>query len=192
MDLLLLGYRFLRIVGFLSGLIAGSSCVLFIQKQDIPMFGNPTDSGERNDRLMTLRKCFTVSYIILAIAVVAGLFGAVLGSTHPIASALVSGMAGAIVSAVTMAFCVVSFPNREFGEKEIVVALIGGAIIFAVLTLCCTKLVTILTSSIVGATMIILAVDFFIHDLGTLKWVRTKSYLPLVLGLMVFSTHPSR
>lgn len=40
------GYRFLRIVGFLSGLAAGSGCILWIQKQEILMFGNPTDSGE--------------------------------------------------------------------------------------------------------------------------------------------------
>lgn len=97
--------------------------------------------------------------------------GCVLGSTHPIASALVSAFAGAIVSSVTMAICVVSLPHHEFGEREIVVAICGGAVIFAVLTLCCTKLVTIVTSSIVGATLIILAVDFFMHDLGTLKWV---------------------
>lgn len=110
-------------------------------------------------------------YSFSAIAVVAGLVGAVLGSTHPIASALVSGFAGAIVSSVTMAICVVSLPNHEFGEREIVVAICGGAVIFAVLTLCCTKLITIITSSIVGATMILLAVDFFMHDLSTLKWV---------------------
>lgn len=72
---------------------------------------------------------------ISALAVVAGLLGAVLGSTHPIASALVSGFAGAIVSAVTMAFCVISFPHHEFGEREIVVAICGGAVICAVLTL---------------------------------------------------------
>lgn len=109
---------------------------------------------------------------ILAIAVVAGLVGAVLGSTHPIAAALVSGFGGAIVSSVVMAFCVVSLPHHEFGEREIKVAIFGGAVIFAVLTLCCTKLVTIISSSLVGGTLIILAIDFFCHDLSTLKWVR--------------------
>lgn len=117
-------------------------------------------------------------YLLAVIAVIAGLVGAVMGSTHPIASALVSAFAGAIVSSVVMAFCVVSLPHHEFGEKEIVVAICGGAVIFAVLTLSCTKMVTIVTSSIVGATMIILAVDFFMHDLATLKWVR--KWAPLI------------
>lgn len=137
------------------------------------MFGNPTDSGEKMLYLVKTRPhtkdIFTP--LLTAIAVAAGLMGCVLGSTHPIASALVSAFAGAIVSSVTMAICVVSLPHHEFGEREIVVAICGGAVIFAVLTLCCTKLVTIVTSSIVGATLIILAVDFFMHDLGTLKWV---------------------
>ena len=78
------------------------------------------------------------------------------------------------MSAVVIAFCVVSLPHHVFGEREVVVAVVGGAIIFAVLTLCCTKLVTITTSSIVGATMIVLAADFFMHDLGTLKWVSRR------------------
>lgn len=114
--------------------------------------------------------------LFAVIAVIAGLVGAVLGSTHPIASALVSGYAGAIVSSVVMAFCVVSLPNHEFGEREIVVAICGGAVIFAVLTLCCTKIVTICTTTIVGATMIILSVDFFMHDLSTLKWVSSGGF----------------
>lgn len=118
-------------------------------------------------------------------AVFAGLVGAVLGSTHPVASALVSGFAGAIVSSVVMAFCVVNLPNYEFGEREIIVAICGGAVIFAVLTLCCTKFVTILTSSIVGATLIILSVDFFMHNLGTLEWVK-EEFLKIKINSILF------
>lgn len=121
--------------------------------------------------------------------------GCVLGSTHPIASALVSAFAGAIVSSVTMAICVVSLPHHEFGEREIVVAICGGAVIFAVLTLCCTKLVTIVTSSIVGATLIILAVDFFMHDLGTLKWVSELAAVPngltVLYSFQMITIHPN-
>jgi len=40
-----------------------------------------------------------------------------------------------------------------------------------VLTLCCVKYVTILTSSIVGTAMILSAIDFFTHGLETINWV---------------------
>lgn len=47
----------------------------------------------------------------------------------------------------------------------------GGAIIFAVLTILCAKLTTIVSSSIVGSAMIIASVDFFMHGSQTLLWV---------------------
>lgn len=55
--------------------------------------------------------------------------------------------------------------------QEIVVAVGGGAVVFAVTTLLCVKFVTIIASSIVGSTMIMLAVDFFMHRSDTVKWV---------------------
>lgn len=48
-------------------------------------------------------------------AVVAGLLGAVLGSAHPIAAALVSAIAGALIAGVTMAICIVTMPDHVFG-----------------------------------------------------------------------------
>lgn len=51
------------------------------------------------------------------------------------------------------------------------VAMGGGAIIFAVLTLLCAKFITIVSSSVVGTAMIISSVDFFMHGLKTLQWV---------------------
>ncbi len=48
----------------------------------------------------------------------------------------------------------------------------GGAIIFAVLTLLCAKLITIVSSSIVGSAMIVSSIDFFMHGLKTVTWVR--------------------
>lgn len=89
-----IGYRCLRAVGFLSGLAAGVSCILWLQKQQITLLGSPADS---------------------ALAVIAGLLGAILGSAHPIASALVSAFAGALVAAATMATCVATLPHYEFG-----------------------------------------------------------------------------
>jgi len=53
------------------------------------------------------------------------------------------------------------------------VAVVGGAVICSVLTLCCVKYVTILTSSIVGTAMILSAIDFFMHGLETINWVST-------------------
>lgn len=50
-------------------------------------------------------------------------------------------------------------------------AVVGGAVICSVLTLCCVKYVTILTSSIVGTAMILSAIDFFTHGLETINWV---------------------
>lgn len=58
-----------------------------------------------------------------------------------------------------------------FGEREIAVAVGGGAIIFAVLTLICVKFVTVVATSIVGSAMIIAAIDFFMHGSDTMSWV---------------------
>lgn len=51
----------------------------------------------------------------LALAMVAGLFGAILGSTHPIASVLVCAFAGAITSGSIITFCIATLPNHVFG-----------------------------------------------------------------------------
>lgn len=58
--------------------------------------------------------------------------------------------------------------------QEITVAVGGGAIIFAVTTLLCVKFMTIVATSIVGSTMIISAVDFFMHGTKTIEWVHFK------------------
>lgn len=55
--------------------------------------------------------------------------------------------------------------------REIAVAVGGGAIVFAVTTLLCVKFVTIVASSIVGSTMIMSAIDFFMHGSDTIQWV---------------------
>lgn len=57
--------------------------------------------------------------------------------------------------------------------REITVAVGGGAIIFAVTTLLCIKFVTIMATSIVGSTMIMAAIDFFMHNSRTIHWVRS-------------------
>lgn len=101
----------------------------------------------------------------------AGLFGAVLGSTHPIASVLVCAFAGAITSGTIIVFCIATLPNYLFGEREVLVAVGGGAIIFTVLTLLCVKFVTIVATSIVGSVMIMAAIDFFMHGSETVAWV---------------------
>lgn len=63
----------------------------------------------------------------------------------------------------------ISIPLPQY--REIYVAVVGGAVICSVLTLCCVKYVTILTSSIVGTAMILSAIDFFTHGLETINWV---------------------
>lgn len=42
----ILGYRCLRAVGFLSGLAAGTGCTLWLQSQEVEVFGNQFDSGK--------------------------------------------------------------------------------------------------------------------------------------------------
>lgn len=101
-----------------------------------------------------------------------------LGSTHPIAAVLVCAFAGAITSGSIITFCVATLPNHLFGIREIAVAVGGGAIIFAVMTLLCVKFITIVSSSIVGSTMIMASVDFFMHGSGTLLWVRHHHIVP--------------
>lgn len=49
---------------------------------------------------------------------VAGLFGAVLGSTHPIAAVLVCAFAGAITSGSIITFCIATLPNHVFGVSS--------------------------------------------------------------------------
>lgn len=63
--------------------------------------------------------------------------------------------------------CAFLFPQL----REIGVAVGGGAIVFAVTTLLCVKFVTIIASSIVGSTMIMSAIDFFMHRSDTIQWV---------------------
>lgn len=67
--------------------------------------------------------------------------------------------------------------------REIVVAVGGGAIIFAVTTLLCVKFITIVSSSIVGSTMIITAIDFFMHGSDTVLWVSSNVCLWLTLEI---------
>lgn len=55
----------------------------------------------------------------IALAMVAGLFGAVLGSTHPIAAVLVCGFAGAITSGSIITFCIATLPNHVFGVSTL-------------------------------------------------------------------------
>lgn len=46
---------------------------------------------------------------------VTGLFGAVLGSTHPVAAVLVCAFAGALTSGSIITFCIATLPNHIFG-----------------------------------------------------------------------------
>ncbi|XP_067636761.1 transmembrane protein 198 [Eurosta solidaginis] len=167
-----LGYRCLRAVGFLSGMLAGANSIFVLQDLQITLLGKPADS---------------------ALAIVAGLFGAVIGSTYPVASILISATAGALVAGAAMAVCVATMPENEFGYREIYVAIAGGAFICSVLTLCSLKYVTILTSSIVGSTMIIASVDFFMHSLDTIKWIlnmRPNPSPPPCYGGILICTWP--
>lgn len=59
----------------------------------------------------------TSCVLFAALAVIAGLFGAVLGSAHPIAAALVSAIAGALVAGVTMVVCIATMPDHVFGVR---------------------------------------------------------------------------
>lgn len=147
----LLGYRCLRAVGFLSGLVAGVGCVLWLHKQQVTVLGNQAAP---------------------ALAIVTGLLGAIMGSAHPIAAALIGAFSGALVAAASMVLCIANIPEQEFGEQEVLVAVGGGAIIFAIMTLCCGKVVTIIASSIVGSAMILWSTDYFMHDTKTIEWVR--------------------
>lgn len=59
-----------------------------------------------------------MNVLAIALAMVAGLFGAVLGSTHPIAAVLVCAFAGAITSGSIITFCIATLPNHIFGVSE--------------------------------------------------------------------------
>lgn len=61
------------------------------------------------------------------------------------------------------------------------VAMGGGAVIFAVLTLLGAKAVTIVASSIVGTAMIVASVDFFMHGLKTFAWVSSKCQIAIIM-----------
>ncbi|XP_050091983.1 transmembrane protein 198 [Anopheles aquasalis] len=146
----LLGYRCLRAIGFLTGLAAGAGCIILLQNKNITGFGNLAAP---------------------ALAVVAGLFGAVLGSTHPISSTLIGASAGALVAGATIAACIATLPHYIFGENELFVSVIGGAIICAIVALFCPKFMSIIASSIIGSAMILCSIDFFMHGLNTLDWI---------------------
>ncbi|XP_062555701.1 transmembrane protein 198 isoform X2 [Armigeres subalbatus] len=143
----LLGYRCLRAIGFLTGLAAGAGCIVMLQSKNITGFGN------------------------LAAPVVAGLFGAILGSTHPISSILIGASAGALVAGATIASCIATLPHYIFGENELFVSVVGGAIICAIIALFCPKFMSIIASSILGSAMILCSIDFFMHGLNTLEWI---------------------
>lgn len=49
---------------------------------------------------------------------IAGLFGAVIGSAHPIAAALVSALAGALLAGVSMVVCIATMPDHVFGVSK--------------------------------------------------------------------------
>lgn len=89
-----IGYRCLRAVGFLTGLAAGMGCFFWLQSQSITVVGHHADS---------------------ALAIITGLFGAILGSTHPIATALVSLFAGALTSGSIIVICIATLPHYLFG-----------------------------------------------------------------------------
>ncbi|XP_040167805.1 transmembrane protein 198 [Anopheles arabiensis] len=146
----LLGYRCLRAIGFLTGLAAGAGCIVLLQNKNITGFGNLAAP---------------------ALAVVAGLFGAVLGSTHPISSTLIGASAGALVAGATIAACIATLPHYIFGENELFVSVVGGAIICAICALFCPKFTSIIASSIIGSAMILCSIDFFMHGLNTLDWI---------------------
>lgn len=42
----ILGYRCLRAIGFLSGLVAGASCIFWLQSQDYVLISKQADSGK--------------------------------------------------------------------------------------------------------------------------------------------------
>ncbi|XP_058831490.1 transmembrane protein 198-like [Topomyia yanbarensis] len=146
----LLGYRCLRAIGFLTGLAAGAGCIVLLQTRNITEFGNLAAP---------------------ALAVVAGLVGAILGSTHPISSTLIGASAGALVAGAIIAACIATLPHYIFGENELFVSVVGGAIICAIISLFSPKLMSIIASSILGSAMILCSIDFFMHGLNTLDWI---------------------
>lgn len=73
----------------------------------------------------------------------------------------------------------------RFQEREVLVSMGGGAVIFAVLTLLCAKLITIVSSSIVGSAMIVSSIDFFMHGLKTVTWVGVKSDFHVMIRVNV-------
>lgn len=127
----ILGYRCLRAIGFLSGLAAGTGCILWLQSQQVELIGNQADSGKNNKKKYgDIDNCFynwngkVLNWFFfyfhfhwpkIALAMIAGLFGAILGSTHPIAAVLVCAFAGAITSGSIIAICIATLPHYIFG-----------------------------------------------------------------------------
>lgn len=58
-------------------------------------------------------------------------------------------------------------------------SVVGGAIICAIIALFCPKFMSIIASSILGSAMILCSIDFFMHGLNTLDWVRKARSLRL-------------
>lgn len=50
-----------------------------------------------------------------ALAVITGLFGAIIGSAHPIAAALVSAISGSIIAGTSIVICIATMPDHIFG-----------------------------------------------------------------------------
>lgn len=74
--------------------MVGANAIFMLQDFQVTLLGKPADS---------------------ALAIVAGLLGAVIGSTYPVASILISAFAGALVAGTAMAVCVATMPDNEFG-----------------------------------------------------------------------------
>lgn len=109
----LVGYRCLRAIGFLTGLAAGAGCIVLLQSKNITGFGNLAAPG---NKIKFYNLYETSQYTFFsALAVVAGLFGAILGSTHPISSILIGASAGALVAGAIIASCIATLPHYIFG-----------------------------------------------------------------------------
>lgn len=87
--------------------MVGANGIFILQDFQITWLGKPADS---------------------ALAIVAGLLGAVLGSTYPVASVLISAFAGALLSGAAMAVCVATMPDNEFGVSSKWGGALGGVL----------------------------------------------------------------
>jgi hypothetical protein len=106
----------LRAVGFLTGLAAGSGCIIWLQIQQITLLGSQMAPGIQSyNPNYYLKKTNIYLFSVEALAVVSGLFGAVLGSAHPIASALIGASAGGLLAGASMVVAIATIPDRHFG-----------------------------------------------------------------------------